>query len=852
MPGEATDPEALRYEQYGDRVDNPERRPGEYFSLLHIVRFREYRVTTLNLPGPYPRMQGEAPFADPYGYRWEHLDEWGRLGKFEWTARTQYLSPSHPFPIHRAFIPLNVKQFEFDPRAHLVQARGPNPGLRSLTYKFLDNARNTGLLLVRSIRRINRMTSRHGFELPSKHDPDWHFGMSWMQLLVQGSTPAPAWKIVHTAEEIRRRLMDGTGYVTMAFRVLLYLWCYKERLALPKFRTTTKLAGVIVNRNDEYSDMVSKGLAELGVPVWELRVCNDPAPMETYPKGSTRYSPLWTESEAEVRRRNPYLDRRSQQGTQLVREAFEEKVQEQLDNRVATGPEDVWIPVHDQPASALLPGPLYRYHEAYYRKPQGPPDELYLEGIIRWITSVQEGNYMTNLLEIQEVLGKNTLPLTRRDEFPPMLPLLHENYPLCRKWAEDAGHTWREPGPVPRPPAPSSLQARLIDPDTRTYGAAPALYERMSGLDPLYPSVPRSARRRQEFSGRRRLQPESDGGDDLEPYEAPESREPDETFETREPATLSVDYTLPLEMVEASPPGELDMPEEEEGPESAWDAQGERSDRFPVELAPFVYLGRPEDLEDELMERYGSGVKEWLYEEPRLVLVFAERDRAARAIKNQRLAAQSYPSESPARAISYSEGAFRPWSPEARIRAINGMESRRRERQAKFPTPAPVLVRGGKTRPPGTEFTPRSLAELLHPGGLPSAAGSPLTLMSRYFASAAVLSFFLNERITRLTTYSTTNANSWRAAAQHLRHQLSCHLSYEKPTGFTIPIPFAGPFRDTLIWLAQELPAVEPTSVSARGTYTSEAFRWNPIYERFEIIIDDLQLEDYGLLTSDD
>lgn len=839
------DPADTQYEQYGDRADNPERRPGEYLPLLHVAYFLEYRITTLNLPGPYPRMQGEAPFRDPYGYRWEHLDEWGRLGKFEWTARTQYMPPGHPFPIHRAFIPLEVTTFDFDPRVHLVKARGPDPGLRSLSYTFLDNAKYAGIILLKSMYKIDRMTSRYGLTLPSNYDPDWHFGASWMQLLRQGMTPSPAWKIAHTAEEIRRRLLDGTGFVTMAFRILLYLWCYKECLAPPKFRTTTRLTGVIINRDDPYSDMVAQGLAELGVPAWGLRVTNNPPPMELYPRGTTRHSSLWTESEEEIRRKYPYVERRGQQETRFIRESFESKVREQLDKRLATGPENIWVMIKDHPGGAAAPGLRFRHHEAYYRRPKGPEHEYYLEGLIRWLTGVQEGNYMSILLELQEVLGKNTLSLNklaRGEGSPPLLPLLYENYPACRRWSEDSGRPWQEPPPVPQPPVLGSLQARLIDPNSRTYGAAPALYERIGGLEPLYPSAPLSTRLQDPEPPRHEQPRPGDDGSSLEPYEA---LEPNGSFE---PPT---DFTLPDGAAGENLAEKPSSPMEEEPAEDVWAAPGARSDRFPVELAPFVYLGSLERLEDELMDRYGSGVKEWLYEEPRLVLVFAERDRAARAIKNQGLAAGSYPSESPARAIAYTEGTFQSWSPNAQIRAIAGVTSRRRDRLTKCPVPEPIRVRGGMTRPPGTVFKSQTLVQLLHPGGLPSTVGSPLTLMSRYFVPPIVLLFFLDQRIAKLMNVATANANALLVAARQLRETLTCHLSYESPLGCAVPLPFAGPYRDTLTWLATELPAVDPTSVSARGTFTTETFRWNSLYERYEIVLDDLQLEDVGLLTSD-
>jgi hypothetical protein len=88
-------------------------------------------------------------------------------------------------------------------------------------------------------------------------------------------------------------------------------------------------------------------------------------------------------------------------------------------------------------------------------------------------------------------------------------------------------------------------------------------------------------------------------------------------------------------------------------------------DQFPVEFHPFLYLRSEEHLEEELLEQYGSGVKQWLYEEPHLTLVFTERDCAHRALESQKLVACFYPSEPSAHARWYEEGSYRPWGPAA-------------------------------------------------------------------------------------------------------------------------------------------------------------------------------------------
>jgi hypothetical protein len=198
MPGDGTDPADPYHAQYRDEEDNPDQHPAEYLSTQQCACFFIYCLTMLNLVGPYPCIQGLSPFAnDPYGYCWEHLDEWGRLGKFKWTYRTQLLPKNYPFLLHQVFIPLNIPQFNFDPRIHPLQARGSNPNLHSLAVAFLNKVRTAGMTMLCCIRHINHVKAHFHLVLPLDYDPDWHFGLSWSHLLQQGMTPAPAWKATH-------------------------------------------------------------------------------------------------------------------------------------------------------------------------------------------------------------------------------------------------------------------------------------------------------------------------------------------------------------------------------------------------------------------------------------------------------------------------------------------------------------------------------------------------------------------------------------------------------------------------------------------------------------------------------
>jgi hypothetical protein len=84
-------------------------------------------------------------------------------------------------------------------------------------------------------------------------------------------------------------------------------------------------------------------------------------------------------------------------------------------------------------------------------------------------------------------------------------------------------------------------------------------------------------------------------------------------------------------------------------------------------------------------------------------------------------------------------------------------------------------------------------------------------------------------------------------ATESLLTVLQRHLSYDELTQFNIPIPFIGPYHDTLIWLACETPEVNPTSMGAQGTYVGKQFRWNGNYECYKIMLDDLNLKDLGI-----
>jgi hypothetical protein len=80
---------------------------------------------------------------------------------------------------------------------------------------------------------------------------------------------------------------------------------------------------------------------------------------------------------------------------------------------------------------------------------------------------------------------------------------------------------------------------------------------------------------------------------------------------------------------------------------------------------------------------------------------------------------------------------------------------------------------------------------------------------------------------------------------------LKRHLSYKELVKFNIQIPFLGSHHNVLVWLPHKIMEVDPTSIGAQGRYAGEQFRWNGWFKRYEIMLDDLGLNDLGLLEEE-
>jgi hypothetical protein len=121
--------------------------------------------------------------------------------------------------------------------------------------------------------------------------------------------------------------------------------------------------------------------------------------------------------------------------------------------------------------------------------------------------------------------------------------------------------------------------------------------------------------------------------------------------------------------------------------------------------------------------------------------------------------------------------------------------------------------------------------------------------MSQYLIPPQDFLTLLTKRTDYLNQLTTFGTQDLLKATQSLEALMKKHLSYREPIKFNIQIPFRGPHRGMLKWVAQTVPEVDPTSLTAQGTYGGEQFHWNGLFECYEIMFDNLDLEDVGLLA---
>jgi hypothetical protein len=840
MPGKGTDPDDYRFEQYADLLDNPAQISRGQLDIPRTARFFEYEIKTLNIPGPLPRAQGLPPFKDPYGYGWEDLDEWGRLGKFDWTMRTQMLPITRPFPLHRACIPLNTKYFDFDPRVHLVESPGPRANLYTLPDTRLRALQQCGTAILHCMIRIEFVAQELSLTLPSARDTDWHFGQSWIATLERGSRPSPPWRIAHVAQELRRRLMDGLGFVMMGIRFLIYFRLYRRRLTPPNFRTTTLLAGLMVAPHDERSRLIGESLAQLGIPVWTIHSQNFHPSIEMYPRGSTEDSPLWRRARNQVYDRYPPRNRDEEVLRRRIQERFQSLLQDAGRRNHVQKPMEVWVMSPGHATQAPGPGPFYRSFKSNFREPTGDEHETYAQRMVRWLSSTRDWHQLTVLKEMQAVLGEETIslqPLADRFQFDPPLPIFHQNYATCKDWAREEGGDWIEPPAFPALEPTLPLAERLVNPQVRSHGEPPSLLPRLSD-DILYPS----RRRETRVASRAPTAQASSSTEDpaLESYE----------MRVDSPPPAFVDYSAPDEPMQDSPQSPSPSPAPRDS-DVDWDDWCVQNSIYPVRLAPFLYFDGEKKLEEELVERYGSHVNSWFQGLQSIVLGYTDRNRALLMVENQRAAALLYPAEPFAGAMHPDAipGTLQAFSPRCLAEIANTVQARGRARLERFPIPPlaqAVSARGRLVtldRPADTKFAMEDLTKLFYGNeAIPShTRGSSSRLMSRYSLPAVAFMDILRDLRLKEEENREAAVAPWLSNASTFQSLLERHLSFRKPHGFSLPLPTGHVLQELLSSIARSSPAVSPTSLLARGTYDREYFKWSGTREVYEIVLDDVE-----------
>ena len=856
--------------QYGDQFDDPERR-ASYGSLLYRpARYYDYSIQALNLPGPFPRVPGVPSYrSDPYSYQVEDFDELGGLGKFEWTRRTQLLPVDVEFPLHRAFVPLDLTAYEFDIRKHVVQARGPDQSLRVLERAYIEKAMSAGQGLARCLQRIRDVSLSSKVELLSEPDPDWHFGASWMRLLRLAGEPQQPWRAVLVAQELRRRIVDGVGYVCMATRVFIYFLGYQTLHEPARFRTTTRMAGLIVDMDNARSRQIGEGLADLGVPVWGMRILDPKPKLELIPRQSTHESPMWKEAYEEERPRMRIVPEPTWL-TDRVQSKFELKLGDLYTRKLCHPITNRWSIQRGHPKQADKPGPYYRFHEAYQKELKKFGNEDYYECVLKWLQAAPRIGASLVLTEFRRAFGEATIPSATLSgsRFPPIQPIFHRNYHLLEELAHQSAYEWTRPTAYPTIPYGSSLADRIAKPRARAFGAPEE-----TGLGSRHPRSASPEERRvrhkraHQPSTSKAKAPLPPDDDELSPYEDDEyerDANADELSPLEEPgsyrdteSTPHEDLTMPSDVKEAASERGKDQVNDPApqplDPSVIWGASCHERRLFPVELSPFVYFGEKDYMERELCVRYQGIAVAWRLDGSHLFLVFNNKDGALRVIRNQQRAAAQFPTEPSAQAIPLppTTDLFQPWS--AHVIAFNEETVRvlREHRLTNWPPLPSTAIPAAR----GRDAITASIRHFINPSAASSSpapsAGENYHLMSRYAMSAGRLMKSLNERIAWLTKAGVPSNNQGREATELLRNLLSRHLAYEQPTAFRFPIPLAGPSRDLFVWIVDQLPPVEPTSLLARGTYNMELFTWSNAREEYEIVLDNLSLEDVGFSLGD-
>jgi hypothetical protein len=77
--------------------------------------------------------------------------------------------------------------------------------------------------------------------------------------------------------------------------------------------------------------------------VWSAAIENEAPYIKLYPRGTSHYSPLWTEAEKEVKARHPHWDLHDAYVQKLIRKLFKKQLTDMGCNCIMNPPKEIWV-----------------------------------------------------------------------------------------------------------------------------------------------------------------------------------------------------------------------------------------------------------------------------------------------------------------------------------------------------------------------------------------------------------------------------------------------------------------------------------------------------------------------------
>lgn len=264
----------------------PYREWGSKRVMTYVQWSRSYTITHLTHQGRLPPVPGFRKFADVFQMPISLIQRDGSYGRWEWTRFPQLYSSEAPYPLHRAFVPMECQRFpnflEWRDTVRDVD------GLLDVYWISPDHhiaVRRTGqsiiLVLAKYFEIYRRMECRPVSTLPRRFSN----GSAWRELLANGLLPMDIWQARQWNLSCRRLIMDSLGWMELAWRHLVHVWCCRAKNVLPNHYSRTRLVGVSVLHESPESIELAQDLARLGAPTWLVETKPETSRLERTPSG---------------------------------------------------------------------------------------------------------------------------------------------------------------------------------------------------------------------------------------------------------------------------------------------------------------------------------------------------------------------------------------------------------------------------------------------------------------------------------------------------------------------------------------------------------------------------------------